>query len=69
MRIIIKDIEKEKEDLLIDRDRVFEFEIPNGVKLRIRNLTTHQFHLVDSSQIPIITAISAMLLVLSIIFR
>ena len=55
MMIIVKDREKEQKQ--------------HGVWLRIRDLTTHQFHLVDSSQIPIITAISAMLLVLSIIFR
>jgi cytochrome c oxidase subunit 3 len=31
--------------------------------------TKHQFHLVDSSQLPILTAISVMLMVLSVVFR
>lgn len=35
----------------------------------VSKITNHQFHLVDSSQIPILTALSAMLLVLSIVFR
>jgi len=38
-------------------------------KLVSSTWTKHQFHLVDSSQLPILTAISVMLMVLSVVFR